>query len=113
MGHASEGEGVEDLPLRKLSFSTFLPIGICTIFVFDVLIFDIFTFRHFCFRLYEGESWKVTLSDNASEWQHGICNCPSFFKEYICKHIVGMSIRLKFCRPPSAAKDIPLGEKRK
>jgi hypothetical protein len=35
---------------------------------------------------------KVTLSDNASEWQHGICNCPSFFKEYICKHIIGMTI---------------------
>jgi hypothetical protein len=57
--------------------------------------------------------WKVTLSDNGSEWQHGICNGPSFFKQYICKHIVVMSIRLKFCRPPSAAKDIPLGEKRK
>ena len=57
--------------------------------------------------------WKATLSDNASEWQQGICNCPSFFKEYICKHIVGMAIRLKFCRPPSAAKDIPLGEKQK
>ncbi len=44
MGHTSEGEGAEDLPLRKLSFSTFLPIDICTIFVFDVLIFDIFAF---------------------------------------------------------------------
>jgi hypothetical protein len=54
VGHASEGEGVENLPLRKLSFSTFLPIDICTIFVFDVLIFNIFTFQHFCYRLYEG-----------------------------------------------------------
>ncbi len=36
--------------------------------------------------------WKVTSSDNASEWRHGIYNCPSFFKEYICKHIIGMII---------------------
>ena len=56
--------------------------------------------------------WKITLSDNATEWQNGVCNCPSFFKEYICKHTVGMAIRLKYCRPPSAAKDVPLGEKR-
>jgi len=35
------------------------------------------------------------------------------FKEYICKHIIGMAIRLKFCKPPSAARDTPLGEKRK
>ena len=39
-----EGEGVEDLSSRKLSFSTFLSIDICTIFVFDVFIFDIFAF---------------------------------------------------------------------
>ena len=44
--------------------------------------------------------WKVTLPNNASEWKNGFCNCPNFFKEYICK-------------PPPAAKDIALGEKRK
>jgi hypothetical protein len=44
VGHTSEGDGLEDLPLRKLSFSTFLPIENCTIFVFDVLTFDIFAF---------------------------------------------------------------------
>ncbi|CAF1490264.1 unnamed protein product, partial [Rotaria sordida] len=57
--------------------------------------------------------WKVTLSGNASQWKNGLCNCPSFFKEFICKHVIGMAIRLKFCKPPSSAKDIPLGGKRK
>jgi MULE transposase domain len=57
--------------------------------------------------------WKLTLPNNGSEWTKGICNCPNFFKEYICKHVIGMAIRLKFCKPPPAAKDVPLGEKRK
>ncbi len=57
--------------------------------------------------------WKLTLPNNESEWKNGICNCPSFFKEFICKHVIGMAIRRKFCRLPPAAKDIPLGEKRK
>jgi hypothetical protein len=57
--------------------------------------------------------WKTTLSNIESEWKNGFCNCPNFLKEYICKHIVGISIRLKFCKPPPAAKDVPLGEKRK
>ena len=41
------------------------------------------------------------------------CNCPAFLKNYICKHVVGMSIRLKYCKPPAAAKTVPIGEKRK
>ncbi|CAF3406594.1 unnamed protein product, partial [Rotaria sp. Silwood2] len=57
--------------------------------------------------------WKVILSDNASEWKHGLCNCPNFFKEYISKHIIGMAISLQFCKPSPSTKDIPLGEKRK
>ncbi|CAF3842823.1 unnamed protein product [Rotaria sordida] len=64
------------------------------------------------FKDFQFSIWRVTLSDNATEWKSGLCNCPSFFKEYICKHIMGMAIRLKFCKPPPSAKDIPLGEKR-
>ena len=37
----------------------------------------------------------------------------SFFKNYICKHAVGMAIRLKYCKPPAAAKIVPVCEKRK
>jgi len=58
-------------------------------------------------------SWKVTLPNIGSEWKKGFCNCPNFLKEYICKHVIGMAIRLKHCKPPSIAKDVPLGEKRK
>jgi hypothetical protein len=45
--------------------------------------------------------------------QNGICNCPSFFKEYIYKRIIGMAIMLKCCTSSPAAMDISLGEKRK
>jgi hypothetical protein len=52
-------------------------------------------------------------TENDSHWKISKCNCPAFLKNYICKHVVGMSIRLKHCGPPAAAKTAPLGEKRK
>ena len=51
--------------------------------------------------------------ENDSDWKKSKCNCPAFFKNYICKHVVGMAIRLKYCKPPPAAKTVPIGEKRK
>jgi hypothetical protein len=47
------------------------------------------------------------------EWRKAKCSCPAFLKNYIYKHIVGMAIRLKHCKPPPAAKTVPIGEKRK
>lgn len=43
----------------------------------------------------------------------GYCDCPCFFKNYVCKHIVGLGIRLKLLFPPVEAKNIPVGVKRK
>ena len=51
--------------------------------------------------------------ENNSHWKTSKCNYPAFFKNYICKHVVGMPIRLKYCKPPSAAKTVPIDEKRK
>jgi hypothetical protein len=36
--------------------------------------------------------WKLTLPNNGSSWKKGTCHCPNFFKEYICKHVIGMGI---------------------
>jgi SWIM zinc finger len=55
--------------------------------------------------------WCMEM-ENGSDWKTSKCNCPAFFKNYICKHAVGMAIRLKYCKPP-AAKTVPIGEKRK
>jgi hypothetical protein len=30
----------------------------------------------------------------------------------MCKNVVGMAIRLNDCKPPPAAKNVPIGEKR-
>ena len=56
--------------------------------------------------------WCLEI-DNDSSWRKAKCNCPAFLKNYICKHVVGIGIRLKHCKPPSAAKAVPIGEKRK
>ncbi|KAJ3641881.1 hypothetical protein Zmor_028351 [Zophobas morio] len=55
--------------------------------------------------------WIVTLPDNKENWMNGRCTCPSFFKEYICKHIIGLSISLKYVGPPPSAKQVPIGKK--
>lgn len=61
--------------------------------------------------------WKIILSKNCSveneEWKNGICNCPVFYKEYMCKHLIGISMRNKFCKIPLIAKNIPIDTKRK
>ncbi|CAF4190038.1 unnamed protein product, partial [Rotaria sordida] len=50
--------------------------------------------------------WCMEMENN-SDWKKSKCNCPLFFKNYIYKHIVGMVIRLKCCKPPLAAKIVP------
>jgi len=48
-----------------------------------------------------------------SKWLDGICNGLTFFKRFMCKHVVGMAIRLNYFKPPPAAKNVPIGEKRR
>jgi hypothetical protein len=55
----------------------------------------------------------VCLPNKAEEWRKTTCTCPSFLKNYICKHIIGMSIRLKYFKPPPEAKNVEIGKKRK
>ncbi|CAF1507876.1 unnamed protein product [Adineta ricciae] len=57
--------------------------------------------------------WNVTLPMDETKWMDGQCNCPGFFKKFICKHVVGLAIRLNYCKPPPAAKNIRIGEKRR
>ena len=66
--------------------------------------FDEYKEKNFAF-------WKVVLPRTV--WKKGMCNCPQFFKIYVCKHIIGLAIRLKLATPPLEAKLIPIGQKRK
>lgn len=56
--------------------------------------------------------WKTTIVKE-NVLSNSICNCPAFGTEYICRHIVGLAIRMKLVTPPPEAKTIPIGEKRK
>jgi uncharacterized Zn finger protein len=56
---------------------------------------------------------RVLLPIDETKWIDGQCNCPAFFKKFMCKHIVGLAIRLNYCRPPPAAKNVKIGEKRR
>jgi len=57
--------------------------------------------------------WIVDLPKEKDKWINGYCTCPAFLKKYVCKHIIGLAIRLKYVKPPPAAKQIPIGEQRK
>ena len=55
--------------------------------------------------------WRVTLPVDKLKWLDGLCNCPAFFKKFLCKHVVDVSIRLNYCKPLTAAKHIKIGKK--
>jgi hypothetical protein len=57
--------------------------------------------------------WCVTLPMDKLKWDDGVCNCQAFFKNVLCKHVIGMAIRLNHCKLPPATKDVEIGEKRR
>ena len=58
--------------------------------------------------------WIIDLPKDTSKWHaEGTCTCPQFLKKFICKHVVGIALRLKYCKAPPEAKNVPLGQKRK
>jgi hypothetical protein len=57
--------------------------------------------------------WHVKLPMDEAKWLDGQCNCPTFFKKFMCKHVVGLAISLNYCKPPPIAKNIKIGEKRR
>ncbi len=42
--------------------------------------------------------WKVEIVDN--KWKEAKCSCPRFFKNYSCKHTLGLAIRLGYTKAP-------------
>jgi hypothetical protein len=56
--------------------------------------------------------WTTTIPEDQNKWLQGECKCPAFFKKQICKHIVGIAVRLRYAIPPPEAKTIPIGAKR-
>lgn len=63
------------------------------------------------FKIQNFSKWVVSLPMEKNNWRQGNCNCPNFSKMYVCKHLIGLAIRLKYVVPPVEAQNI--GEKRK
>lgn len=73
----------------------------------DTLKWD--TFDEFRINAFKG--WRTFVPTD--QWMNGTCNCPSYLKTFMCKHVLGIAIRLKLVTPSFEAKQIPIGEKRK
>lgn len=57
--------------------------------------------------------WTLKMPSRQDWLCNAVCNCPAFYKNFICKHIVGMAIRLQYEKARLEAKNIPIGQKRK
>lgn len=60
----------------------------------------------------EGHSvWEILVCRD--DVKKSSCTCPFFMKNFLCKHSVGMHIRLQLLEVPVEARNIPLGQRRK
>lgn len=61
------------------------------------------------------KEWTVQLPKDQqnTSWIEGYCDCPIYLKMFICKHIVGLALRLKYEKAPPEAKNMMIGQKRK
>lgn len=102
----------KQVPLKnntELNCSYIIPAGShmdCTSYERPWETFDEYKEQHF-------SEWEVILPIEKENWLDGTCNCPNFLKHYLCKHLVGLAIRLKYVQPPSEPRAIPIGMKRK
>lgn len=58
---------------------------------------------------------EVTFEINPQipeQWRTGTCTCREYFKEYICEHVVGMSLRLHLIEMPNNLKQLSQMKKR-
>ena len=44
--------------------------------------------------------------------EKGKCSCAAFYKNYTCKHHIGIAKRLCFVFIPNVTKNVPIGQKR-
>ena len=57
--------------------------------------------------------WFVIRPQNNENWHAGSCTCPYFLKCFVCKHLLGLALRLKLTSAPPAEKNVPVREKRR
>lgn len=65
------------------------------------------------FKKFYNSMWYVTLSSTEESWMKSLCSCPSFQKEFMCKHVIGIAVRMGDVTVPEEAKKIEIAGKRK
>lgn len=54
--------------------------------------------------------YQVNIPDE--NWKKGTCTCPHYLKHYMCKHLLGISIKNELVAAPLEASQIPIGKRR-
>lgn len=62
------------------------------------------TFEQFAKNIFKVS--VVSIPINKENFKSSTCTCPTFLKEYICKHIVGMGLRQQKINPPDHIKKL-------
>ena len=63
---------------------------------------------------YQTRLWQISFKEDKNEWQtSSTCNCISFQKNYVCKHILLQAIRYNFIEVPLTAHTVELEDKAK
>lgn len=58
------------------------------------------SFNSFCNEYFQ--LWMVTIARDKSKFSESKCSCPAFNKKYICKHILGLGLRMKKVEMPAS-----------
>lgn len=54
--------------------------------------------------------WTVKLS--TADWKiSSVCNCPCFFKHYMCKHVIALAVNEKIAEFPAMSNSVALAKK--
>lgn len=65
------------------------------------------------FKLFYNSNWVITLAKTETKWINASCSCPKYQKEFICKHTVGIAMRMLEVSAPEEAKKVAICAKRK
>lgn len=57
--------------------------------------------------------WKIEIDSNNFQISTSLCSCPVFMKKYVCKHILGVALRLHLAKAPADANPSKLNDKKK
>jgi hypothetical protein len=78
------------------------------------MIFFVYKRKEFLLFYYKKIILLITclINNNRVNWKNSSCSCKSFFKNYICHHIVGLAYRYKLIVIPENAKTVPISKKR-